>query len=190
MELECDLYCEIDPNAQGFAPHHYTKIAQSYGARVHLCANLEAAKIAAEQQVKEEPDLMNIPLGFDCIEFNFHYRKALESQWRHVKRVVPKVNTIWLPVGSGTLLRSFAAVLSGSDVQIKGVNVHVLKKDDLRIAGLTRISNVSLFSSPLKFTESSSQLPPFPSNVHYDAKIAEFVTKYGKNGDVWWNVAH
>ena len=52
-----------------------------------------------------------------------------------------------------------------------------------------KIKSGNIFISPEKFEEPAHILPPYPSVDTYDAKLWQFVLKYGKSGDYIWNVA-
>ena len=40
----------------------------------------------------------------------------------------------------------------------------------------------------MRFNEKANIKPPYDSIIKYDAKLWEFVLKYGKDGDYIWNV--
>lgn len=188
MDLECYLYCEKDPTALKKTPHAYTMRASAYGAKISLYDSM--AEAYSEYDQLKAKTIYKIPLGFDCTEFKFHYTEALKIVWSDLLLRLPsQPKTLWLPVGSGTLVRNFSALLENSQTKINAVNVHVLSDQDARIAGLNQLPNVRLFSAPQLFAEPSKQCPTFPSNIFYDAKLTSFVSEFGNENDLWWNVA-
>ena len=44
------------------------------------------------------------------------------------------------------------------------------------------------YKSKLRYSEFAKDLPPYESNLNYDAKVWEFVKKLGKDGDYIFNV--
>ncbi|OQW49146.1 MAG: hypothetical protein A4S09_03525 [Proteobacteria bacterium SG_bin7] len=118
-----------------------------------------------------------------------HLRKQLKSKWLEVSGTIGKdPKQIWLPVGSGTLVKTFDQILN-SKITIQAVNVHVLPADDKRITELVYKPRVKMISAPMPFHEMAKNLPGVPSNIFYDAKLWEFIEKFSEDGDVWWNVA-
>ena len=186
MNLSCELFCERDLRFEGQHPHEYTLQAESWGAKIHLVESLAEGSRRAAQCAEKDEDSFEIPLGFDCEEFFHHYCRALKVQWERVLITLPeKPATLWVSVGSGTLLRSFQKVLTGSATQICGVNVHVLEDADPRIS---QLAGAQLYSSPQRFAEPTKASLGFPSNCFYDAKVIPFLQENAQEGDVFWNV--
>ncbi len=191
LNVSCKIFCEIDksPNCQPNTPHPFTLQAEKHGAVIELTDTLKEAEIKADLAVVRRRDGIKIPLGFSCPSFYRHYQHALKVEWeRLVSTVTAHPQRMWLPVGSGTLVRSFSAVLP-TEVSICALDVHVLSPIDARIINLTEDKRVTLFSSPQAFHEPSTSCPQFPSNLFYDAKINSFIKAFGRDGDIWWNVA-
>jgi hypothetical protein len=53
------------------------------------------------------------------------------------------------------------------------------------------IGNATSYRSPYKFDQACKvkELPPYPSEIYYDAKVWSFVKQYGTSGALIWNVA-
>ena len=186
MNLTCELFCERDPRLKGQQAHEYTLQAELWGAKVHLVESLAEGARKAAQCVEKDKESFEIPLGFDCEEFFHHYCQALTVQWERILMQLPqRPATLWVSVGSGTLLRCFQKVLKSSATQICGVNVHVLRDEDPRIS---QLSGAQLYSAPHKFAEPTGASLGFPSNCFYDAKVIPFLQENAKAGDVFWNV--
>lgn len=117
------------------------------------------------------------PFGFDSPEL----RKALTDNiiQNNVDKVKPK--HIWSVVGSATLINSLYGAFSNSKFSIVQVGKKVWPDQYNQ-------SNTKLYISDIPFREQAKILPPYESIPEYDAKVWEFVIKYGKDGDYIWNV--
>ncbi|MGE0528169.1 MAG: pyridoxal-phosphate dependent enzyme [Bdellovibrionales bacterium] len=187
LGLKCILFAEVEPKTK--KPHRFTRLAQSYGAHVLVAPTLDAAEQGALNFSQARSQTYKIPLGFDDPHYKFLMRQEIRKQWANVLAQIPApVQTLWLPVGSGTLADIFSKVVDRM-VRLCCVNVHVLKDDDKRIQALRENPQITVLSSPLEFAAPAAHPPAFPSNLHYDAKIWDFIVRNGRNGDVWWNVA-
>lgn len=110
-------------------------------------------------------------------------------EWARVIELIGEVpERVFLPVGSGTLLRAFLRVLPTS-VQVHAVDVNVLPPEDPRIASVMALPRVVYCRSELPFSTPSTGAPPFPSNPFYDAKLLPYVTAGSGGSTLWWNVA-
>lgn len=190
LGAEVHLFCEKKPDSHTAEFHEFSRLASSYGANIHLCENLQEAEEKAQALTMEQPHIQKIPLGFDCESFRFHLRAALQEQWKNLKlQVHQPPPQLWVSVGSGTLTKTLREVIP-HEVQIRGVNVRVLENTDPRLISLTQLPNTKTCSAPESFKERAADAPDqFASNIHYDAKVWQFIQKFGRNGDVWWNVA-
>jgi UDP-N-acetylglucosamine pyrophosphorylase len=113
---------------------------------------------------------------------------ALKKQW---DLIVSKHNVteLWLPVGSGTLARTFAQIVP-DNIPIYCVTVNVINEKHELILDVKNNKKITqLYYAPENFSEKAGVAPPIPSNIYYDAKIFRFVEKYAKDGALWWNVA-
>lgn len=189
LGLACRLFCEADPRGGEDGKHEFTRLAESFGAEVLLFETLAQAEAAAQEEVRRQPKMIKLPLGFDCEEFRRHLKQQLRLRWAEVlEDIGGSPRQVWLPVGSGTLVKTFQKVLS-PEIQIQAVNVHVLRADDQRILDVVNQSRVKVFSARMPFHERAQITPAVPSNAFYDAKLWEFILKFAQDGDLWWNVA-
>ena len=95
-------------------------------------------------------------------------------------KIVPK--EVWTVASSGTLSRGLQ--LAFPDAKFYAVQTgHTLTAES---AGRAKV-----FVSPYKFDKpvKLADAPPYPSEVFYDAKLWQFVRKYGVKGALIWNVA-
>lgn len=190
LGFSCTIFTERDRSRQDCKePHAFTKLAEKFGARIELCDSLEYAEQRAENFASRAANRHKIPLGFSCAEFTSVFEVALSIQWDVIRLKLGKSpRRIWLPVGSGTLAGVFAQVLP-DETEINCVNVHVLPDGDRRIRALNENPRFKLFSAPEVFADHALKQPTIPSNTHYDAKLWQFISAHGQNGDLWWNVA-
>jgi 1-aminocyclopropane-1-carboxylate deaminase/D-cysteine desulfhydrase-like pyridoxal-dependent ACC family enzyme len=191
LGMTCRLYCEEDRSRSEFrgAAHAFTRLAESMGARVVITSTLEAAEQLAAAHVQERGGAVKVPLGFNAPSFIRHLSAEIRTQWQLVLHHVGAVpQTLWLPVGSGTLANAFRDTVDDRTF-IQAVDVRVLDRADARLQALALRSGVRLAAAPEPFMAAAELPPPIPSNAHYDAKLWAFVQAHGADGDVWWNVA-
>lgn len=93
--------------------------------------------------------------------------------------LIPK--TIWVAGGSGSIAKALSIAFPNAFLNIVQVGKS-LKPDTL--VGIKH----KIYTSRLPFTTAAKVIPPYQSLDTYDAKIWEFVSKYGKTGDYIWNV--
>ena len=174
---------------RGARLHGYSREAGLRGAHVVRCASLDDAEARARAFTDDNVDAHKLPLGFACDAFFSAYERALRVEWRRIETMLGRApEQLFVPVGSGTLLRAFARVIPAS-VTIEAIDVNVLASDDPRIASIAGLPRVRLHRSELPFASPSRAWPPFPSNRYYDAKLLPFVERLAGASSVWWNVA-
>jgi hypothetical protein len=88
---------------------------------------------------------------------------------------------MWLAVGSGTLLRALHKVFPDCHYCI--VQVGRCIYPDI-VEGI----NHTIYKCTQPFRENTKNIPPYESLANYDAKVWQFVSKHGSNGDYIWNV--
>jgi hypothetical protein len=188
LGIPCTIFSERDPSLPGLQAHPFTKVANEWGATVILVPCLKDGEERATA-LADSGRTHQIPLGFQCREFQQHFQYAVKSGLAEIQAQLGHIPArAWLPVGSGTLTQAFHKAAPFS-MQFCCVNVHVLRADDLRIAKIRALPRVQYFSAAFEFSEQAKNLPPVPSNLHYDAKLWSFVQEHAKDGDLWWNVA-
>ncbi|MGH3729374.1 MAG: pyridoxal-phosphate dependent enzyme [Micromonosporaceae bacterium] len=188
LGVACQLFCESDPARPGMARHEFTTLAAGFGARIELVRDLATGHRKA-QRYAAAPGRYQVPLGFDDERFRKLMAAELTSAWHQLRdQIGGSPRRLWLPVGSGTLANCFRSAI-GDDVRLLCVDVRVLPTGDGRLTEIAGWSNAELQRAPQAFAEPASPPPPVPSNAHYDAKLWQFITAAGRDGDVWWNVA-
>jgi 1-aminocyclopropane-1-carboxylate deaminase/D-cysteine desulfhydrase-like pyridoxal-dependent ACC family enzyme len=190
LGYSCTIVCEKDqryPKMERL--HPFSMLAHSFGAHILMVDHLEEADEVAFRFSRDTPDAIKLPLGFDSPIFRDHLKRELTLQWDYLERKIMRpIKTLWLPVGSGTLAKTFHEIIPDT-VQMKCVNVRVLTDSDYRIQMVNQLDRVELMKAPMLFHEEAVDLPAIPSNIFYDAKIWDFLKLDGEDGDVWWNVA-
>jgi hypothetical protein len=191
---KCVVYCERDKSTgdanldQNPRFHSFSKLAQAHGATIHLCEDLAQAH---EYSLKHssQPSIVTLPLGFQCERFIEILTCEVSRVWKRIQHQLGTLPTeLWLPVGSGTLMRCFHRVTGGA-LPLFGVDVRVLPPCDTRIAQLVDLDGVALLRTPEAFSQTARMPPPLPSNAHYDAKLWRHISARARHGALWWNVA-
>ncbi len=190
MNLSCHLFCEMDPTQKfSGAMHEFTLLARSFGAEITMIKTLTEAEVLATKAAEESARSIKIPLGFNCSSFKTAFEREIRIEWARIKKFIGKTpKRLWLPVGSGTLASVFNCVLD-SETALQCVNVRVLPASDDRIQLLHQNQRVRMYTTPESFQQKAVCAPTIPSNIHYDAKIWQFLERFGLDGDIWWNVA-
>ncbi len=153
--------------------------AKKYGANIIAKPGKslkELQTIGAEYAKKHNAYLL--PFGFDSDEFREELCNKLIEALGDINRDFNK--TIWVIAGSSTLLNvlykvfpnaKFAAVQVGKTIWPDQIN-----------------DRTKLFVAPEKFYDDAINPPPYPSVIKYDAKVWQFVSRFGESGDMIWNV--
>lgn len=103
-----------------------------------------------------------------------------------VPRGFRKPQRLWVAVGSGLLMRVLGKLWP--EAQLLGVQVG-MRQPLTQILGPERAKRARLFTEDtLKFEKATRDVPPWPSMLSYDAKLWKFIKRYGKEGDLVWNV--
>lgn len=187
LGLRCVVFTSPDPDNPGHL-HEFSRVAQSYGAKLELCASFAQAQTCAQRHAARSRRALEVPLGFNDPDFNHAYQTALANAWQEIKTAQPSTITrMWLPVGSGTLLKNFRALL-GERFPIVAVDVGVLPEHDPRILAAKKWATL-YYRAPEFFEEKALAPPAIPSNLFYDAKLWQFLAREARPGDLWWNVA-
>lgn len=188
LGVKCTIVCERDHRFENRQLHPFSKLAESYGARIILVNNLREAEDLAMSIGFHQYNTFKIPLGFNCKEFRDHLTTVIQKAFRQIENDSGIVKRLWIPVGSGTLMKTFLDALP-ERVNFHCVDVRVLSQSDTRIQQIKCHSRVEYFEAPMSFHTEATDLPDIPSNTFYDAKLWSFVKSQGTLGDVWWNVA-
>jgi hypothetical protein len=139
---------------------------------------------------KEVHEAMLIPLNLDTEEFG----EILTNQiLRALPPNIKKPERLWFTAHTGTLLKSISHVWPETNFMPVTVSQKLREHDfgpDLwnRMGGSER---VEMLVAPQKFIQPVPQtaVPPYPSVMTHDAKVWQFIMKYGDDGDYVFNSA-
>lgn len=183
--VKSTIFAQCDPKTSDKSK--FSEIAEQ-NSEVYVCNSL----LSAEKMANDYCDSfckMKIPLGFDDSIYRFFLKRELRRHWLEICSSLGYIpQSIWLPIGSGTLVKTFRKFLPKT-VKINSVDVGVLDSDDYRIDSMFKLSNINYIRSPEAFVDKAQRLPPIPSNLYYDAKLWRFIYERAELGDLWWNVA-
>jgi len=162
-----------------FPRTHMTNLAIELGANVvDICGHPtvgkltnNAAKYSSDNSFRK---LLNV--GLDDPDFI----QALSDNININKGNI-NPNRMWLAAGSGTLLRALHKVFPNCHFCVVQVGRHIY-------SDILKGINHTIYKCSQSFKENAKILPPYTSLENYDAKIWQFVTKHGQNGDYIWNV--
>lgn len=188
LGVKCTIVCERDQRFENKQLHPFSELAKVYGAKIILVNSLREAEDFAMAIGIHQYNTFKIPLGFNCKEFTDHLEKVIQKAFRQIESDSGIVKRLWIPVGSGTLMKTFLSALP-ERVNFACVDVRVLGQNDTRISFIKCHPRVEYFEAPMLFHEEANEIPDIPSNLFYDAKLWSFIKTYGALGDVWWNVA-
>lgn len=158
-----------------------TKTARRYGAKIkyiqppNRIQNLKQKAILYE---KKDSRRILLPFGLDDPMYISSLAQRIKEAWGRKRK--PK--RMWLVAGSATILRALHQVFPQTYFLIVRVGKKIWPD---QLEGIKH----KLYTSKLRFFQKATFIPPYESVITYDAKLWEFVLKYGQNGDYVWNVA-
>ncbi|MBL4588714.1 MAG: hypothetical protein JKY11_01370 [Alphaproteobacteria bacterium] len=125
-----------------------------------------------EQITTKYPEAYFLEAGFP----NDSFEQALINVFKNNK---PDAKRVWISAVSATMARAMAKAWSDIEIQVVCCAKHhgELPK------------NITPYYAPEKYHQKAKILPPYPSAVHIDAKIWQFVEQHGRQGDIIWNLA-
>lgn len=160
--------------------HPMSKKAQHYGTILKYAGPTdEEAKIIATEYAEKHNGLI-LPFGLLDDRFTYFFVSALKQAIPEDLQMRPI--RIWVVIGSGTLVNALYYVFPNAYFMIVQVGLKRYWKS-------IDYSRSRLFISGYRFSESPTDIPPYPSVSSYDAKIWEIIERYGAEGDYIWNVA-
>jgi len=123
----------------------------------------------------ENPKSHLIPFGFDCDEIindGIEIIKELHD-WK-------EYGEVWSVISSGVLSRILQGVFIKSNIVGVRIGHNTTEKEQGR---------AELKVSPYKFEKpcKKTELPPFPSNLHYDSKGWKPYVEQSKSNSLFWN---
>lgn len=162
LGYECSLY--ISKNK--YIPLWVDKIDVTWTAPLPL-------SWLKEHALKDNPDAYFLEAGFPYDGFE----QALVKIFQENKP--QKTQRVWVSVVSGTIARAMAKAWPGIEIHAVCCAKH---HGELP-------SNVTTYYAPEKYHKEAKTPPPYPSAIHTDAKIWQFIQEHGQKGDCIWNLA-
>jgi hypothetical protein len=156
-----------------------TNRARMYGANIIILYKtpLKLLQRKATDYAKKNNSYL-VPFGLDTTSFKENLYNQLSN---NIKLDTTKKYNIWLVGGSATLVNVLYKLFPNSNFNLVQVGKKIWP-DQVN-------KKTKIYIAPEKFWEATKMLPPYPSVSNYDAKVWQFVSKYGKNNDIIWNVA-
>lgn len=157
-----------------------TNEARNYGAKIYYILppnRIQNLREEAEIYESKRKSRLLLPFGLDDEYFVSLLTERIREAWG--KKHKPK--RLWMTVGSGTLLKSLTNLFPETEFLLVQVGKKIWPD---QVVGFKN----KVYISDKRFRERASILPPYNSVITYDAKVWEFVLKYGKKGDYIWNV--
>jgi hypothetical protein len=124
-------------------------------------------------------------LGWDktmCLPFGLDHPIIVQTIANFAKGLLIEPKEVWSVMSSGVLSRGLQMAWPNAKFNIV-MTGHVMNERE--------IGNATSYRSPYKFDQACKvkELPPYPSEIYYDAKVWSFVKQYGTSGALIWNVA-
>ena len=165
------------------------RLAHSLGADIRCSESfwsLQQAQSEAEQYVNMSPSTrMAVPFGLRCERGHpvFEtFRGALLEAITASHAINSPPTRLWLVAGSGFILDVLHSIWPETEFMIVQVGKKVWRE-------VLEGKKHQLFVAPQRFADVTDILPTYPSVPWYDAKLWQFVVKFGRDGDFIWNVA-
>lgn len=145
-------------------------------------ANLwRTQSMAKKYHQNQKKKTMLLPFGFSSVEFKIFLKNDIVVNLPDILRDLHP-RRIWLAAGSGTLLQCLSEIFPNTKFMVVRVGKYIPDE-------CVDSSRMRIFTSNEYFSHPAKYLPPYPSVATYDAKVWQYVLKYGKSGDFIWNVA-
>lgn len=184
----------------GYAPFSLCHLAKKYNKKLYLV--MPASKEASEHQLTAieygaTPLFVRIPamptaniwakqfaekIGAKYMPFGLKHEMVVAGGVRifYDNFKDKNIDTMWTVFSTGVLSRTLQIALPNTEFNAVAVARNIQQGE---------LGRAKFYSHAKKFTQDSDTLPPFDCIRTYDAKGWEFIKKYGKPGDWFWNVA-
>lgn len=157
--------------AQRNTLHPFTQEAKDHGATIHEVPMGFLSNVSAKaRRYCDETGALLMPFGLD--------HPAIIAAIADIARRLPVIPTeVWSITSSGVLSRGLQ--LAWPDATFYGV----------RVGAEPDAGRATVYRAPEAFDKKAKHLPPFPSNIYYDAKAWQFIQAHATPGALFWNVA-
>jgi len=159
--------------------------ATKYGANmIYVAADLKTTKAKAEKYVSQTPGSLLVPFG---LVDDLYLKMLIEALKEATANILPP-KRIWIPAGSGTLLRSIAAIWPHARILVVAIAKPIYWQDYSQelISRTKEYSAIKYYS--LREAVRDEDTPPYPSLSTYDAKVWIFAQNELQPNDYIWNV--
>lgn len=152
-------------------PHPLTVQAHAVGALIHEVPNGYLTVVTARaREYCHHNSWKLLPFGLDDPTFI--------DTLADVARALPVLpKEVWSISSSGVLTRALQQ--SWPNAQFFGI----------RVGAEPNAGKATVLVAPEQFSQDARILPPFPSNLNYDAKAWRFIKEQASKGALFWNVA-
>jgi hypothetical protein len=160
--------------AQRAQPHPRTLMAKRLGAKVMPVSPSHLNVVQARaREYSHRTGAVLAPFGFDI-------PGATQTIAQAARSIGIQPDEVWCAAGSGVLARGLAQAWPNASRHVVQVG---------RPLGPNNVAGATIHEYPEKFGWALKNLPPFPSDPHYDAKAWEYCLKHNGSGVVlFWNV--
>jgi len=198
-QVEEDALVYVCPRT-GYAPFSLCYLAKKYNKKLYLV--MPASKEASAHQLTAieygaTPLFVRIPamptaniwakkfaekIGAKFLPFGLKHELVVAGGVRvfydNFKDL--DIPEMWTVFSTGVLSRTLQIALPNTTFNAVAVARNIQQGE---------LGRARFYSHAKKFTENSETVPPFDCIRTYDAKGWEFIKKFGKQGDWFWNVA-
>ena len=121
-------------------------------------------------------------MGFKFLPFGLKTEMVVAGGVRVIHDCLAdkNISTMWSVFSTGVLSRTLQIALPNASFNAVAVARNIQPGE---------LGRARFFTHTKKFTQDSDIIPPFDCIRTYDAKGWEFIKKFGKQGDWFWNVA-
>lgn len=155
-------------------PHDRTLEAKRVGARVFQVRNgyLNVVQSKAKKYCADT--------GAYLVPFGVRLPEAIKIISEAAKMIEIYPDEVWCASGSGVLASSLKIAWPNAQINVVQVGRELSSQD---------VSGAKIHKHGLKFDQVCKELPPFPSDPHYDAKAWQYCRRLKSKGKViFWNV--
>jgi hypothetical protein len=176
-------------------------LAKSFKANIKIVDGWDKLNKLAKAETDKSDANYWCPLGFLDKDYISKLSTSLKKAWNPDENLklqnnssMHKNNNIYVIGGSGVIGASIAIAYSSMNIKIIPLNDKVknkLKSEKYNeIIEHFNINNLEIVE-PIKIDNNnySKYNYPIPLTPGYDSKAWDYIVKYGKNGDILWNVA-
>jgi hypothetical protein len=198
-QIQEDAMVYVAPRT-GYAPFSLCHLAKKYNKKLYLV--MPASKEASDHQLTAIeyggiPLFVRIPamptaniwakkfaekIGAKYLPFGLKHELVVAGGVRvfYDNFKDTNIENMWTVFSTGVLSRTLQIALPNTSFNAVAVARNIQQGE---------LGRAKFYSHAKKFTQDSDSIPPFDCIRTYDAKGWEFIKKFGKPGDWFWNVA-